>query len=111
MNHKAAALAARNMVTGLPGDADVFLATGQLHATLYLAEQQRVANLLTAWGMYGTERTFGWPQKDDDLPHSIRSLLYPDDDIDLPYPPGFEGWTASKKDAVERYRDFLRGVL
>lgn len=47
----------------------------QVHATLYLAEQQRIANLLTCWKMYGKERTFGAPQTDDDLPHEIREGL------------------------------------
>lgn len=43
-------------------DQMAYLATAQVHATLYAAEQQRIANLMEAAVMYGSNPA-GWPSE------------------------------------------------
>jgi len=69
IEHRNGAVAASEAVEAL-----MIATEAQVHATLYLAEQ-RIANLLTCWDMYGHARTFADPQKDDDLPAVIRDGL------------------------------------
>jgi hypothetical protein len=50
-------------------------AAAQVFATLYLAEQQRVANLIAVMDFYGPHRVLASPQGEDDVAEELRTLL------------------------------------
>lgn len=64
------------LVNSYEGWQQTSVAEAQVHATLYLAEQQRAANVIAAFQHFGWRNVLGInPLEGEELPEAVRSLL------------------------------------
>ena len=52
IDHRSEALGLHARIAGQPGTQEAVATLAQVHATLYLAEQQRIANVIAYWQLH-----------------------------------------------------------